>query len=233
MSITEARFAVILKAMLVHGASWDGNFDFFDQVFDGTDRGMERWHRIKRACAQFLGYGAVNFDRGTICTDERVIVLGCGELGAGEGHVYNVPLPAVLSAQTVRRRLTITLAWFTPINPRHRSYRVADLWFTPPESNLRVKRSDVDHDAVCRGTVQHEALEGTNAVPINDGDIMPVQVNCRPDAATKIEASVPYALLVSLETAQPLAVSIYAQVKTKLDALHAPVPVRPTTGLRK
>jgi hypothetical protein len=225
--LTDARFAVILKAMLVHGASWEDRYAIFDQVFDGPDNGLERWWRIKRACAQFLGYGPADFDRGTVCSDQRVIVLGCGELKGDEGHVYNVPLPAALGAQTVKRRLTITLAWFTPINPRHRSYRVADLWFDPPSTHLSVKRADADHDAVTRGTVQHEVLEGTNAVPITDGDTMPVQVNCRPEAATEINAPIPYALLVSLETAQPLAASIYTQVKAKIDALHLPVPVRP------
>lgn len=225
-SVTNARMAVILKAMLVHGASWGDWYALFDQVFDGPDSGSERWWRIKRACAQFLGYGAADFDRGTICTDQRVIVLGCGELSAEQGHVYNVPLPPALNAQTVMRRLTITLAWFTPINPLHRSYRVADLWFDPPSTHLSVKRSNADHDAVTRGTVQHEVLEGRNAVSIVDGDTMPVQVNCRPEAASTIPAPVPYALLVSLETAEPLAVSIYAQVKAKIDALHIPVPLQ-------
>lgn len=225
-ALADARIAVILKAMLVHGASWDGRFDLFNQVFDGPDEGMTRWHRVKRACAQFLGYGPADFDRGTVCTDQRVIVLGCGELNAEEGHVYNVPLPPALSAQTVMRRLTITLAWFTPINPRHRSYRVADLWFDPPWTQLMVKRADLDDKAPTRGTVQHEVLEGTNAVPITDGDTMPVKVNCRAEASSKINTPVPYALLVSLETAQPLAASIYAQVKAKIDALHVPVEVR-------
>ena len=227
-ALTDARMAVILKAMLVHGASWGDCEDLIDQVFAGPDVGAKRWHRIKRYTAQFFGYGAADFDRGTVCSDQRVIVLGCGELKAEEGHVYNVPLPAALSAQTVKRRLTITLAWFTPINPRHRSYRVADLWFDPPFKHLSVKRADADHDAVTRGTVQHEVLEGTNAVPYTDGDTMPVQVNCRREASSRINAAVPYALLVSLETAQPLAASIYTQVKAKIDVLHLPVSVRPT-----
>lgn len=231
-ALTDERIAVILKAMLVHGASWEDRYDLFDRVFDGPDNGAERWWRIKRACAQFLGYGPADFDRGTICTDQRVIVLGCGELRAEEGHVYNVPLPPALNAQTVKRRLTITLAWFTPINPRHRAYRVADLWFDPPATRLSVKRTDADHDAVTRGTVQHEVLEGMNAVPIVEDDTMPVQVNCRPEAASRINLPVPYALLVSLETAQPLAVSIYDQVKTKIDALHAPVPIQPRPQTR-
>ncbi len=229
-ALTDTRMAVILKAMLVHGASWGDCEDLIDQVFDGPDIGAKRWHLIKRYTAQFFGYGPADFDRGTVCTDQRVVVLGCGELKAEEGHVYNVPLPPALSAQTVKRCLTITLAWFTPINPRHRSYRVADLWFDPPWTQLRVKRADLDDKAPTRGTVQHEVLEGTNAVPITDGDTMPVQVNCRPEAASKINAAIPYALLVSLETAQPLAASIYTQVKAKIDALHVPVPIRTTSA---
>jgi hypothetical protein len=80
--------------------------------------------------------------------------------------------------------------------------------------------------------VQHEVLEGEDAVPITADATMPVQVNCRPEAASNIAAPVPYALMVSLETAQPLAVSIYDQVKARLDALRAPVPVRTAGGVR-
>lgn len=149
-----------------------------------------------------------------------------------EGHVYNVPLPPALGAQIVLRRLTITLAWFTQINPRHRSYRVADLWVDPPSAPLNVKRHDADHDAVTRGTVQHEVLEGEGAVPITAGDVMPVQVNCRADAATKLTGPVPYALMVSIETARPLAVSIYDQVKVALDALRAHVLIQPVATSR-
>jgi len=225
--LDDARLAVILKAMLVHGASWGAWPDFIEQVFDDTDNGMERWWRNKRNCARFLGYGPADFDRGTVCNDQRVIMLGCGELNANEGHVYQVPLPPALHAQTVKRRLTITLAWLSPMNPRHRSYRVADLWFDPPGNYLHVRRTDADHDAVRRGTVQHEVLEGDAAVVINDGDTMPVQVNCRPDGATKLTVSVPYALMVSIETARPLAVSVYDQVKVALDRLREPARVRP------
>lgn len=231
-ALTDVRMAVILKAMLVHGASWNDWYPVFDQVFDGPDSGTERWWRIKRACAQFLGYGPVDFDRGSVCTDQRVIVLGCGELNAEEGHEYSVPLPQALNAQTVSRRLTITLAWLSPVNPRHRSYRVADLWIDPPATHLRVKRRDVDHDAVTRGTVQHEVLEGDDAIPITADAVMPVQVNCRAEAGSKIAQPVPYAMIVTLETAQPLSVSIYDQVKTKLDALRAPVPISTTAAVR-
>lgn len=225
--LTDARMAVILKAMLVHGASWGDWEQFIDQVFDGPDDGAKRWWRIKSACAQMLGYGTADFDRGTLCTGQRVIILGCSELEAEQGHLYQVPLPPALSAQTVRRRLAVTLAWLTPVNTRHRNYATADLWFDPPETHLQVKRSDVDYRMVKRGTVQHEVLEGNAAVPITENDTMPIQVNCRADAASKLVAPVPYALIVSLETAQPLGVSIYDQVKVALDRIRGAARVRP------
>jgi hypothetical protein len=225
--LDDARVAVILKAMLVHGAAWGDLPEFIEQVFDDTDNGIERWWHNKRNCARFLGYGAADFDRGTVCNDQRVILLGCGELNADEGHIYRVPLPQALHARTEKRRLTITLAWLSPMNPRHRSYRVADLWFDPPVDHLQVQRTDADHDAVRRGTVQHEVLEGDDAVAINDGDSMPVKVNCKAAQGTKLTAAVPYALMVSLETARPLAVSIYEQVKVALDRIREAARVRP------
>lgn len=231
--LADARTAVILKAMLVHGTTWGDWQAFIGQVFDGPDNGMDRWWRIKRACAQFLGYGVADFQRGTVCTDQRVIVLGCGELRAEDGHVYKVPLPPALHAQRVGRRLTITLAWLTPVNPRHRNYCAADLWFVPPETQLQVRRTDAGDKMVRQGTVQHEVLEGDAAVPIADGDTLPIQVNCRADAASKLVKPVPYALMVSLETARPLAVSVYDQVKVSLDRLRAPVRVRATAPDRR
>ncbi len=228
-ALEDARAAVVLKAMLVHGASWGGLEAVLERALDMSDNGRKRWWRIKRACTQFLGYGPVDFERGTVCTDERVILLGCAELNAEQAHVYNVPLPTALHAQTVTRRLTITLAWLSPVNPRHRKYRGADLWCDPPANDefLHVHRVDADHDAVTRGTVQHEILEGSESVPIRDGDILPVQVNCRPDGLTKLAEAIPYALMVSLEVAEALGVSVYDQVKVALDRVR-PVPrVRP------
>ncbi len=225
--LSESRLAVILKAMLTHGASWGDLEEFIDQIFDGPDDGMERWWRIKRACAQFLGYGLSDFVRGTVCTDQRVILLGTNELRADDAHVYRVPLPSALHAQTVRRRLTVTLAWLTPVNPRHRDYKVAELWFDPPQTNLRVTRRECDHNAVNRGTIQHEVLEGDSAVPISDGDTIPIQVNCRSAAGISSFSPIPYCLMVSLETAAPLAISVYEQVRISLERIRSAARIRP------
>jgi hypothetical protein len=228
--LKESRLAVIVKAMLVHGASWLDWQQFFERAFEGPDSGLERWWRVKRCCTQFMGYGKSDFDRGTICSDQRVILLGTNRLKPERAHIYRVPLPTALHAQTVKRRLTITLAWLTPINARHRDYRIADLWFDPPTNQLRLHRLDCDHDAVCRGTIQHEVLEGNAAVAIAEGASLPVQVNCRATAGTGLIAPIPYCLMVTLETAMPLSVSIYEQIRVALEEIRATTRIRPTVG---
>lgn len=226
--LSDELISVLLKALLVHGASWSDLQAVIDAALTEADSGLARWNRVKRACAQFLGYGEADWVRGSVCTDQRVIMLGCGWLNIGEAHVYQVPLPPALSAQPVRRRMTISLAWLTPINTRHRFYRIADLWFDPPVDQLQLKRRDVDHNAVTRGTVQHEILEGDQAVPIAQGDTVPIQVNCRLGAGSTLTASIPYGIAVTLETANSLGVSVYEQVKVALNGIREAARVRPT-----
>lgn len=218
--------AVILKALLVHGASWNDMQTVIDAALNEPDNGAARWNRVKRACTQFLGYGEADWVRGSVCTDQRVIMLGCGQLNADEAHLYNVPLPPALSAQRIGRRMTISLAWLTPVSTRHRSYRVADLWFDPPLEQLQLKRRDVDHNAATRGTIQHEILEGDQAVPIAQGDTAPIQVNCRLEAGSALPEMIPYAIVVTLETASPLNVSVYEQVKIALERIRDTSRVR-------
>lgn len=225
-TLSDEFLTVMLKALLVHGASWNDLETIIDKALDEGDNGSVRWNRVKRACAQFLGHGEADWLRGSVCTDQRVIMVGCSCLNADEAHVYQVPLPSALSAQRVGRRLTITLAWLTPINTRHRLYRLARLWFDPPLDELKLKRRENHHDSVIRGTLQHEILEGDEAVPIAIGDTVAVQVNCRIDAGTALPEPIPYAVAVTLEVTNPLAVSVYEQVRVALDRIRTATRVR-------
>lgn len=63
------------------------------------------------------------------CTDRCATLLGFGSLASGEAHVFSLPLPPDLSGQRGFRRLTITLAWLSPIAPSQHRYRKARLWF--------------------------------------------------------------------------------------------------------
>lgn len=76
--------------------------------------------RFREVMARYIGYGAIDIERVLACTEQRGTVLGCGEIREDQVHEYRFPLPLGLSKMRVWRRMVITLAWFSPINPGHR-----------------------------------------------------------------------------------------------------------------
>jgi hypothetical protein len=89
------------------------------------------------------------------------------------------------------------------------------LWFTPPSEPLSVNRQQASWQAVQRGTLQHEILEGHHADAFVDGDALEVLVSCRADAGA-LEDAVPYSLAITLEIAQELGVDIYNEVRVRV-----------------
>ena len=171
-------------------------------------------------------YGRPDFDRVATGAEECVTVLGFGHLVDGEAAEFVLPLPPSLSGNNVKRRVIITLAWFSPINSRRQNYRVAHLWFGAP-GDIANNRSGPDHRAVQRGTVQHEVFEGSNAFIFQDGDEMKVRVNCRKDAGDILQP-VKFGLVVTLEVAEKLLfpIPIYEEVRERIA-----VRVQAATGM--
>jgi hypothetical protein len=227
--LDETDWSVLLKCLLVHGAAWGSAATALDELFrplilaaNGDDRSRAA-AEVRRLKSRFLGYGEVDLDRCLVCTDQRVILLGGARLPSDGAHVYLIPLPPALSAVKVLRRLTITLAWLTPVNFRNQLYRQAKLWCSVPDDLLAVEPAELDSDGARRGTVEHRLLEGSRAVAIADDGQLAIQVNCMEDARRLTDA-VPYALAVTLEVAEPLAVSVYDQVRERI---RPRVEVRP------
>ena len=196
--------AVLIKALLAHGASWG---DLSGRLLalrpDLTD-----WRVQREFVARWLGYGPVDIDRALTCTEQRATLIGVGELAQEEAMIFEAPLPPSLSAQPVLRRLVVTLAWLSPTNSAHQAYRTARLWLSPPADDVRVKRIECVHDHAQRGTLQHDVLEGEDAVPFVDGARVQFKVNCAADAGD-FDGKVPFALCVSLEVPVATAIPIY------------------------
>ena len=66
-----------------------------------------------------------------------------------------------------------------------------------------------------RGTVEHHVREGATIVAFGDEHWLEITVACKADAGELAE-SIPYAIAVSLEIAEPLDVSIYEQVRERV-----------------
>lgn len=219
-SLDDNHVAVLLKAMLIHGAYWGEAIKPIEAALKTTSNR----NKFKEHAARFLGYGFLNHDLSVLCNDERAVLIGTGDLAVDDAHVFTLPLPESLSGKKVWRRLTITLAWLSPINCEHRAYRRAALWFSPPKSEIQVDRREVDWQAAMRGTVQHEVLDGYKAAPFKKGDSVEIQVNCRADAGS-FEDRAPYALLVTLEVEPGTRIPVWQEIA---NAIRPVVRVQPT-----
>ncbi|MDE0519860.1 MAG: hypothetical protein OXH71_04105 [Candidatus Dadabacteria bacterium] len=136
-------------------------------------------------------------------------------------HEYRFPVPAEFGGQRMFRRMVVTLAWFSPINPGHRYFREAKLEIKSAsrwdETPLRLKRVDSDHNQNKRGTVQHEVLEGKSELrEFRQDEEIVLRVICKKDATEKLEEKVPYGLAVTLEVAEESQISVYEKVRQSL-----------------
>jgi hypothetical protein len=207
----QAYLVPLLKAMVIHGCSWGEIGSRLQMILQTSGNG----HHIRNWISRWLGYGVPDGERVMACTEQRATLLGFGQLSDAEAHLFKLPLPLSLGARRDRRRLTVTLAWMSPVAASTQRYRSASMWFEVEGGNLVPSRQDADWKAVKRGTIQHEVFEGDRAVAITDDQNLTIKVNCRKDAA-KIQEPVHYGLVVTLEVAQGIDIPIYEEIRTRI-----------------
>ena len=217
-NIPDSLISVLIKTLLVHGARHGNEAKKFVTQALRTPRNSKK---MKEVLARYLGYGGVDIQRVLSCTEQRGTVLGCNEIKENEIHEYRFPLPPGLADKKEWRRLVITLAWFTPINPNHRNLREAKLDLSSSnnwsKSPLKLSRQDADHNQVHRGTVQHEVLEGNDEIQAyQDGTDIILHVLCKADGTNKLDISIPYGLAVTLEVQEGVNIPIYQEIKARI-----------------
>ena len=220
--------ALLMKALLVHGASQNTMFEVIKDVL----KNKKKSSNFKSLASRFLGYGSVDIERVLSCTEKRATVIGYGKLNEKRKHEYQFPLPPQLSNEKAWRRLTITLAWFTPVNPAHRNFREAKLEFIPPSKtdHLLLQRKNFDHNQVKRGTLQHEILESEKVSPYQEGESLLIPIQCKPDATERLDEEISYALAVTLEVKEEVDIPIYQEVKNRI-ALEVSVQSEEKIGI--
>jgi len=201
----------LLKSLLIHGSSWGDIGKRLKDILSPTHNA----NKIKKLISQWIGYGLPDIEKVLQCTDQRATLIGYGKLNDGEAHLFHLPLPPSLSAQAIQKKLTVTLAWQSPVVSNTQKYRSASLWFEVNNNSLAEKRQNSDHNAVRRGTVQHEIFVGDRAEPIVDGDFIEIKVNCKKDAGNLVEP-VAYGLVLTLEVAEGVDIAIYNEIQTRI-----------------
>ena len=202
--------AVIIKALLVHSAC-QGKTRIAAYEHLKNDVNSSRFQRYR---SRYLGYGGINMEKALGCTRTRVTAIGCGEIQKDQRLKFLLPLPAVNSVHDFLR-LTVTLAWLSPINPGHIGWRRAKLFFEGDglKGSQGHKRQEADWQQVRKGTVQHEIFDLEKSNLLEDSINLYVQCGA---AAGGLDVSVPYSLAVTLEIAEHERVDLYQEVRNKI-----------------
>ena len=212
--------SLIIKALLIHGASWKEGAAMLHSVVDGKS------YALKDNVTRLLGHGVLDVDRVVECTTGRVTLIGYGEVNPGQALLYRMPLPPGLNGKREYRAITITLAWFSPINPWHQGYRVVALEAGPggdKHYSLGVKRSSdqPSHHLIRKGTVFHDRQEGKKAAAYVDGGDLLVLISARTPAG-EFDEKIPYAIAVSLEVGIGSSIQVYDEVRNAIEIHVSP-----------
>jgi hypothetical protein len=113
--------AVILKALLVHGARWGVAGKLLEEVYPPSD--PKQYHRRRETIAKFLGYGRPQPELVISGDQNRITLLGSDLIKHDKLHEYRIPLPSAMLSTRDVRRVVVTLAWSTPISVTMDTYR--------------------------------------------------------------------------------------------------------------
>ncbi|KYG71208.1 hypothetical protein AWW68_18545 [Roseivirga spongicola] len=220
--ISEVYFPVLLKALLAHGTSWDGSGDILHSVLSSDPQ----INNVKDHICSYLGYGTTDANRILYCTDQRVTLLGFGEIKKDTGHEYTFPLPNILNQGRYKKRLAVTLAWLSPLNFNTAKYRQAALYFNNltydrdrrPDEPIHFRNSNAGFRIARRGTIQHHILEDDEVGYYIDGTDLKINVNCKEDAGGLKKQLVKYGLAVTLEVRENVPVPIYQEIEQRIQS---------------
>ncbi|MDO8042464.1 S8 family peptidase [Janthinobacterium sp. SUN137] len=217
-SISKRHLPCLLKALLLHSASWGKAGEFLESVIQ--PQSGKQWQNRRSNITRMLGYGRSDFEKVLGCTEHRVTLVGTGSIAAEKAELFEFPLPPGLSGSKEIRRLTVTLSWISPLLQGEQNYRSAALEFKPadkegfPIGAKRVADSQPPIDMTKRGTVVHEIFEGQDAVPILDGDMLRLRVESKAQGGAP--DPVPYALVVTFEVAEAIQTNIYQEISSRI-----------------
>lgn len=221
--------AVILKALLAHGSQWGDAGTLLNETYSGG------WQRKRENISRFLGYGRHSLGRILHADGSRITLLADDVISPEGRHEYRIPIPRDMIGNRELRRIVLTLAWSTPVEPTSIRYRGVICEIVDGDGKRKfwqgVKQSLQPHpDASRRGTLQHLVLEGKNLVTSAGSGAFTVGVQCRAQLVGFQATEVPYALAVTLELAQPVRTTLFedvlARVRSARISTSVPVPVR-------
>jgi hypothetical protein len=232
--------AVVLKALLAHGCAWGETGELLHNLYPG------HWGRKREAISRSLGYGQVDHDRIRDEQGHRITLLADDMIAHETLHEYRLPIPRAMINNHEIRRITLTLAYSSPIDPVTNRYRgvIVEMVVEYGKRGLWEGLDGVKDDkgakipmgpaatATRKGTLQHIVLPGKKLIEHAGKGHIFVGLQARAELNAFSKEMVPNALAATLEMAQPIRQDLNADVALRANVKRIPVPVRPRTRVR-
>lgn len=215
--------ATLLKALLVHSASWRCSEGFIRAVID--PEAMLHHEHWRREVCRHLGYGFVDPEDGIACANDRATMWATGSLMPEASLTFDVPVPAVLAANARVREIRATLAWFTPIRPGHLAYRAVKLKIASLERDslqtvgVNTTTGQPSNSQSESGTIVHRRWRGEH-VGVAHASIA-LQIQRERNQGAPIDEATPFGLAVTIE--MPGALQVYDQVRAGIQIQPRPL----------
>ena len=204
--------AVAAKCLFIHSCDWRNLGENLQEKY------VPQNGKQKEMVARWIGYGYPCKEKSLFCEDNRVTLVGYGSISQNNFVEFRFPLPNCLQALHLEKKLTITLAWMSPIDVNTKKYRLANLEFKSNCDDVglvqRSTRQEADNNISRRGTVQHEVFKGSSASAYEDGTDLVIKVLCKKE--DKLSVPIKYVLMATLEVAPEAGLSIYQEVAARL-----------------
>ncbi len=209
-------YGVVVKALLAHRAQWGAKGSLLEQLYG--PHGQGQYVSRRDHIARVLGYGRPLVEEAMTCAANRATLIGHGAVTPdGSATLYRVPLPASLERVTEPRSITLTLAWFSHVNVRHRAYRRAklELQLLELRTSAGVSRApeQPSDKSVPRGSLFHVRYHGDNAVAFVDDGHMHCRVFCRKQGGA-LDQPIRYGMAVTVEAGE--GVPVYQEIRQRL-----------------
>ena len=206
--------AVLLKALLVHPASWPSETASVIKAIVGPADGRQHVKQ-KDNIRRYLGFGSFDLDDAVACASDRATFWAVSEIGPDQSVSVSVPIPVSLANKPQYHSVTTTIAWITPTNNGNQSYRTVRLkLIAPPDiSSLGVvpSKTQPDNNQIHRGTVATRRWEGEASAVVGSQDTIDFSVERQRDMGTQIDENAIFAVAVTIS--MPGVNEIYDQVR--------------------
>jgi hypothetical protein len=221
VGLPSAQRAVLLKALLVHGARWTEARDLLIEILGPADN--KKHYRQKDNVRRYIGFGAYDPELIVNCANDRATLWAVGTLNSDQGKRFRIPWPAAMSGKAQPHGLSATLAWFTLPKPSAVAYRGVRMKIVEPDqlgaAGVKACGAQPDPKQAHKGTVVHRRWDGEKAAAIAGDGFFELDVQREVD---DVDAGANFALVVTLQMAGETA--IYTQVLNRV-AIKPLVPV--------